>query len=91
MNKQKYPLNLNWKKYPAGADILLFNDTMCINVSRYPNRLGNIKWCAVLSISMRAGGGALFIADKISNRESAIIKAEQWLKGHLYELIDGIK
>ena len=76
-------LQLPWRRYPAGADVLLFCDTLHLCVGRTP--VGG--WYAELPVSAAGGGGALFLANGEPSRDAAVAVAETWLSGHMAALL----
>jgi len=75
-------IKLDWNVYPAGADILLFDGAMHLCVIQGGSR----QWSAEVRIEGAAGGGALFICDKVSSKMKAMLEAEAWVFKHAKEL-----
>ena len=80
-------LGLPWKKYPAGADVLLFQGTMHICVGQNKETK---KWWAYIMVEPAAGGGALFVDEYAPSQRQAIMAAEVWLKRHMEDLMKNL-
>lgn len=76
---------LDWKVYPSGADVMLFDGAMHIAVVQEGTR-----WSAMLRAEP-PGSGMLFPTQKALTREAAMRDIETWLREHaerLLKLID---
>lgn len=74
-------MKLPWETYKAGADLLLFQETMHLVVSKVGK-----QWECSISVSPGAGGGCQIVAHA-KTKKKCIKKAEKWLAEGCLSLI----
>ena len=71
---------LQWKTYPAGADVTLFDGTFRIDVTRIPDGY----WQVMLR---HAQYGMVEPVAASKTRDEAMTLAENWLRDHMRKLL----